>query len=149
MVFGGLVFVCIGVSARTNTGKDSERLKNLSAAPLAMGIFMIAFGTALVITWFACRSRSHKINQRLLHGSRLNLSLPQENLMQTVMGKFHNLNDRRETDRTSRTPSLPGVRLDTSDSGSQKSSDCPVNNRGRTERHQQRTDTLVSRETSV
>jgi len=30
MVFGGLVFVCIGISARTNTGKDSERLKNLS-----------------------------------------------------------------------------------------------------------------------
>lgn len=106
MVFGGLVFVCIGISASTNTGKDRERLKDLSAAPLAMGVFMIVLGACLILTWFGCRSRARQLDQKLLHGSHSNLSLSRDNLMQSVVSKFYNRSDQGGIPRMGRTPTF-------------------------------------------
>jgi len=71
MIFGGLVFVCIGVSANFNsTTEDSEKLRQLAVAPLVMGSFMLALGTVLLCSWFGCKWRAAKIDRQVLHGSR-------------------------------------------------------------------------------
>lgn len=110
MVFGGLVFICIGVSATTNTGKDSEKLQKLSAAPMAMGIFMLALGIFLIASWFGCRGRARGLEQKLLHGSRRNSVVNNHNLMQSLIAKLYT--NSRLNQRESSSPTLPGVTLD-------------------------------------
>ncbi|CAK8696934.1 unnamed protein product [Clavelina lepadiformis] len=114
MIFGGLVFVCIGISAYTNTGKDKERLKQLSTAPLVMGIFMLVLGAVLISSWFGCRSRARKIDQKLLHGSRRNSLESDDNLVQAVVAKLYsqigsNLPEYRNRPGT---PIIHGVTID-------------------------------------
>lgn len=109
MVFGGLVFICIGVSAATNNGADKERLKSLSAAPMAMGIFMLILGLFLIGTWFGCRGRAKGLEQRLLHGSRR--SSIDESVVQNLLSKISATVGGNTRQQTS-SPSLPGVTLD-------------------------------------
>lgn len=109
MVFGGLVFICIGVSAATNNGADKERLKSLSAAPMAMGIFMLILGLFLIGTWFGCKGRAKGLEQRLLHGSRR--SSLDESVVRNLISKLSATvggNPRQQ----SSSPTLPGVTLD-------------------------------------
>ena len=147
MVFGGLVFVCIGISASTNTGKDRERLRNLSGAPLAMGVFMIVLGTFLIFTWFACRARAHKLDKKLLHGSPRHSSTLHENLMLSVVNKFYSQIERTGLIREGQppTPDVNGVAVDAviihktpqaSDFRSERCQQCGI-------------EAMVSRETSV
>ena len=112
MVFGGLVFICIGISASTNTGKDKERLKNLSAAPIAMGVFMIMLGVGLILTWFACRSRAQQLDNKLLHGSRRNSAESQDNVMQTMLTKLYTQIERAGLTRSGRSDSNDGPNLE-------------------------------------
>ena len=94
MIFGGLVFVCIGVSANFNSqSKDHEKLQRLSVAPLAMGSFMLMLGTILMCTWFGCRTRARAIDQKVLHGSREFLN--EENLLQTLFAKIYGNNNQK------------------------------------------------------
>nr|CAB3262720.1 uncharacterized protein LOC100182279 [Phallusia mammillata] len=113
MVFGGLVFVCIGISASTNTGKDKERLKQLSAAPMAMGVFMLALGLFLIATWFGCRARARQLDRKVLHGSRRN-SLDDDNLVEAVLAKLYGQMGSMAPSRARRpeTPTLPGVTME-------------------------------------
>nr|XP_039273890.1 uncharacterized protein LOC120347850 [Styela clava] len=108
MVFGGLVFICIGVSATTNNGKDREKLQQLSAAPMAMGVFMLALGIFLIGSWFGCRGRAKGLEQQLLHGSRRN-SLD-ENVVQSFISKLYS--NPGASRRQQASPTLPGVTLD-------------------------------------
>ena len=150
MVFGGLVFVCIGISASTNTGKDKERLKELSAAPLAMGVFMIMLGASLILTWFGCRSRARRLDQKLLHGSHGNLSSSRDNLMQTVVTKFYNQIERAGISRVGRpqTPTFSEIAVD--GASLHKTSPPRTAELSQTRTCSQcRRDPIISRETSV
>uniref|UniRef100_H2ZIA4 Uncharacterized protein n=1 Tax=Ciona savignyi TaxID=51511 RepID=H2ZIA4_CIOSA len=112
MVFGGLVFVCIGVSAKTNTGKDRARLQQLSTTPLAMGVFMLALGVFLICSWFGCRRRARQLDQKVLHGSRRN-SREHDNIIQTMLLKLqHHTGVGNLFPERPITPTLPGVTLD-------------------------------------
>lgn len=109
MVFGGLVFICIGVSAATNNGADKERLKGLSAVPMAMGIFMLILGLFLIGTWFGCKGRAKGLEQRLLHGSRR--SSIDESVVRNLLSKL-SATVGGNTRQQSSSPSLPGVTID-------------------------------------
>ena len=115
-----------------------------------MGIFMIILGIVLIVTWFACRSRSHKLNQRLLHGSHLELNLPQGSLMHAVVSKLYTQTERGSTLGESRTPALPATSVaGASETEEQKSGENEDNNERNATPNHHRTDTLISRETSV
>jgi len=111
MIFGGLVFVCIGISANTNTGKDQERLKKLSTAPMVMGAFMLGLGLILVVTWFGCRAKARQLERKMLHGSRRGSA--EENLVEAVLAKLYSqLGSAESNGNRSETPTLPGVTMD-------------------------------------
>nr|XP_002120998.1 uncharacterized protein LOC100182279 isoform X2 [Ciona intestinalis] len=113
MVFGGLVFVCIGVSAKTNTGKDRVRLQELSTTPLAMGVFMLGLGLFLICTWFGCRRRARQLELKVLHGSRRNSANNDDNVVQSVLAKlYHQATGGTFSRNRPETPTLPGVTLD-------------------------------------
>ena len=89
MLFGGLVFICIGISASTNTGKDKAKLKNLSTGPLAVGVIMMIFAMLLIALWLYCRARARGLDHILLHGSRKN-SRASRNIISTVVSRIQN-----------------------------------------------------------
>ena len=84
MMFGGLVFICIGISASTNTGKDKEKLKNLSFGPLTVGVFMILLAMFLILMWLCCRSRARVIDHKLLHGSQRSSTETRQKFFRTL-----------------------------------------------------------------
>jgi len=96
MIFGGLVFVCIGVSANFNsTTEDSEKLRQLAVAPLVMGSFMLTLGTILLCTWFGCKWRAAKIDRQVLHGSRDRIYHQDNhdaNLLSAIFSKLYGYN---------------------------------------------------------
>jgi len=99
MIFGGLVFVCIGVSANFNSqSKDRVKLQKLSVAPLVMGSFMLMLGTILLCTWFGCRSRARAIDQKVLHGSNEYLNAKDESLLHAIFTKLYGYTNHGMTD---------------------------------------------------
>lgn len=89
MIFGGLVFVCIGVSALTNQSKDKERLKSLSYAPLTFGIIMLTIGIVLVVCWITCRKRSQWMDKKVLHGSLHDITAKDDELIEVLLRKVN------------------------------------------------------------